>query len=359
MKALPLLMVVALPATAEVTSVAHPETTIPIAQTVVWTPLFQAAWDKLNATHGGKPLKVEPPNELISRLDAFTWKREEVMPVGHWKTWSGPPTDEFLATVNAEAAEMTGEEKGPFRLEDRRPGTVVVFGVLDREVSFRKGLHRSRKAPMTFRSGGAETKVKFFGVKGQLSGEFNDTIRVLAYRPSENCHALQILCRESDETVMLFRPPAEKTMDFATACEWLRTWRKAWTENSPHGLGHDDPTLHKRDEIQVPYLKLETTHDFTSGLASERYYKGQPLPRKISRAEQRVEFELHERGARVRAEVSLDDAAAFGPPPEPPPVYPRRFLYDAPFFVFLWRDGAAWPYFGSWVGDTSAMEKSL
>ena len=354
MKALPLLIVAALPAAAEIGAVAHPEEKLPAAQTVVWTPLFQASWDKLNATNGGKPLKVEPPNELISRLDAFTWKTESVMPEDHWKVWSGPPTDEFLATVNAEAVKMTGEEESPFRLENRRPGTVVVFGLLNREVNFRKELYRSRKVPMTFRSGQSETKVAFFGVNGERSEELSDVVRVLAYRPSEQCHALQVLCNESNDSVILFRPPTGKPIDFSTACEWIRTWRKAWTEDSRKGLGHDDPTLHKRDEIQVPYLKLATKHDFTSDLASMRYYKGQPEPRIITRAEQAVKFELHERGARVRAEVSLDDP--FASAPAEPPVYPRRFLYDAPFFVFLWRDGAEWPYFGSWVGDTSAMK---
>jgi len=355
MKALPLLIAATLPAVAaEIGAIAHPEDKLSSTQTVVWTPLFQASWDKLNATHGGKPLKVDPPNKLISRLDTFTWKPESVMPEDRWKVWSGPPTDEFLAEVNKEAAKITGEQEGPFRLENRSPGTVVVFGLLDRQVTFRKVLHRSRKVPMAFRSGDTATNVQYFGVKGELSKEFSDTIRVLAYRPSENCHALQMLCNESDDTVILFRPPTGKAMDFSTACEWIRTWRKTWTENSRKGVGHDDPTLHKRDEIQVPYVKLEAKKDFTSDLASLRFYKDQPLPRQISRAEQRVEFELHERGARARAEVSMDDP--FASAPAEPPVYPRRFLYDAPFFVFLWRDGAEWPYFGTWVGDTAAMK---
>ena len=231
---------------------------------------------------------------------------------------------------------------------------MAVFGLLDREVSFRQAFFRSRKVPMTFRAGTTESRVKFFGVNGERSDGYAESVRVLAYRPSERCHALQILCKESDDTVVLFRPPA--AMDFATACEWLRTWRKAWNDDSGRSLRHDDPRLHKRDEVQVPYLKLETTRDFAGKLASLRFYKGQAVPRRIARAEQRVEFELHERGARMRAEVSLDDPFAGGPPE--PPVHPRRFRYDAPFFVFLWRDGAEWPYFGSWVGDASAMEKA-
>jgi hypothetical protein len=43
-------------------------------------------------------------------------------------------------------------------------------------------------------------------------------------------------------------------------------------------------------------------------------------------------------------------------PYDPPPVVPRDFHYDRPFFVFLWREGAEWPYVGAWVGDDAGME---
>ncbi|TAE75388.1 MAG: hypothetical protein EAZ84_09330 [Verrucomicrobia bacterium] len=336
----------------EMGAVAHPEQSLPATGTIVWTPLFQASWDALNAYHGGKPVKVDPPNALISRLDTFTWKPETVMPRGRWKTWAGPANEEFLGKANAEAAKISGEPEGPFQLEESLPGTVAVFGLLDREVSFQRAFFRSRKTPLTFHVGAATNQVAFFGVTGDRSADFEDSVHVLAYRPSEHCHALQILCEDSDETVVLFRPPA--TMDFATACRWLRTWRKAWADDPGRDLQHDDRRLHKRDEVVVPYLKLETTKDFSSELSSLRFYPGHDLPRRVARAEQRVTFELHERGARVKTEVSLEDP--FGSPPEQP-VHPRRFRYDVPFFVFLWRDGADWPYFGTWVGDTSAMEK--
>ena len=35
-----------------------------------------------------------------------------------------------------------------------------------------------------------------------------------------------------------------------------------------------------------------------------------------------------------------------------------RFIeanHDRPFFAFLWRDNADWPYLGVWVGDSSAL----
>ncbi len=40
-----------------------------------------------------------------------------------------------------------------------------------------------------------------------------------------------------------------------------------------------------------------------------------------------------------------------------PPMVPRHFIYGRPFFAFLWRDGAEWPYFGVWNGNDTALEK--
>lgn len=76
----------------------------------------------------------------------------------------------------------------------------------------------------------------------------------------------------------------------------------------------------------------------------------------LGKAEQRVDFELTEKGAQLRVVVehNLDP---FGEPPPPPPMVPRKFVFDRPFFVFLWRDNADWPYFGAWIGDDSALEK--
>jgi hypothetical protein len=74
------------------------------------------------------------------------------------------------------------------------------------------------------------------------------------------------------------------------------------------------------------------------------------------RAEQKTKFALSEKGAEARVEVSIE-AGPFGPAPEPPPVTPRKFIYDRPFFIFLWRDKAEWPYIGVWVGDTTALQK--
>ena len=57
----------------------------------------------------------------------------------------------------------------------------------------------------------------------------------------------------------------------------------------------------------------------------------------------------------VPSDASMD-AFAGGAEPEPKAI-PRRFWFDRPFFLFLWRAAAAWPYAGVWLGSAEALAK--
>ncbi|MES2438833.1 MAG: hypothetical protein V4584_07195 [Verrucomicrobiota bacterium] len=335
---------------ADITTVAHPGQSLESARTVVWSPLFQASWDKLNARLDGPPLRVEPPNKLMAALDSFRWEPGKVMPEGSWKAWCGPATRDFLKQVNAEASAITGEQAGPFTLMEESEASLAFFGILDRQVEFQRSFFRSVKAPMNFRTKDAEHPVRFFGVRDESSEDFSSAVRVLAWRPLDGSHAIQIRCRQADDSVILYLPPRDQ--DFATACRWIRTWRSQFKPDAASARAWNDKLIHRNDEIQIPYVSLESKADLAPLLGGSRYHRKSTVPWLVSRAEQLTRFQLHEKGARVRVEVS-GMADPFG---EAPLVVPRRFLYNRPFFVFLWRDQAEWPYFGAWIGDESALE---
>jgi hypothetical protein len=333
---------------AEIVAVAHPGENSPHDKTVVWTPLFQAAWDDLHRTLGVL-VKVDPPNVLMDRLDHFDWKADSVMPRNRWKVWTGEATQELIDKANAEAARMTGEKTGPFRSAPR-PQSRIALGLLDRDLIFKKPLHRSVEVPLAFHlADGAKTNVRFFGARRKASGAFGGVVRVLAYL--EGTHAIQI-AGDGDESAVLYLP--EKPASFIEACDTLREWR-AKKLVGEFGSAQD-PNLHENDDLRIPILKLENTTDFVPLLQSLRHFKEGGLPWILSKAEQRLKFELTEKGAKLRVEVEMV-ADPFGEPPPPPQMIPRIFHYDRPFFVFLWRDQADWPYFGAWIGDPSALEE--
>jgi hypothetical protein len=347
-RSLPLVLCIVAHASAGVITLPDPHSLPPEGETAVWSPLFQATWDAMNKEIGGKPKKIDPPNELMSRLDAFDWKADTVMPEGAWKTWAGEATPDFLKRVNAEAKEMTGEE--PFKLSGEQiPGTIACFGLLDREVEFEKPFFRSARAPLEF--GAEKSPVRFFGTDGDNAENFGESVEVLSYRPVDGSLALEVSCKGSDEKVILYRPA--KAQDFATACRWIREWRKNPGQSAGLPGNWNDRWLHKGDEVRLPYVSLDASADFAGALQGGRFYGKPGDPWAIRIAKQKTKFELHEKGAKVRMETSIE-ADPFAAEPR---KVPRRFIYDRPFFVFLWSEKAEWPYLGVWVGDDSALRK--
>jgi hypothetical protein len=347
---IPIIALLAAAARAEVITLVHTSEPFPKNTTVMWSPLFQATWDKLNE-HLGPPNKEGQSSPMMMQLDTFKWNVGKIMPEGSWKTWTGPATSEFLNEVNAEAAALINDPHGPFQLPQKDPNGIAAFGLLDRNVSFQKEFFRSRKVSLAFHTNDAKTPVCFFGTRDKMSEMLADCVRVLSYRPKVHSYAIQILCKESDDTVILYLP--EKPQDFSTACSWLRAWRSHDTDSQPSEKcgPWGDPKLHTGDDVRIPYLNLEARANLLPKLAGNRNHGGVPLT--LIHAEQFTRFQLHEKGARVRVEASLSafgDSNCFAP-------RPRRFVFDRPFFVFLWRDGAEWPYFGAWIGDDSALQK--
>lgn len=202
---------------------------------------------------------------------------------------------------------------------------------------------------MQFRSSDGPHPVQFFDVRDEASDGFGNSVSVLAWRPIDRSHAIRIRCKQADDTLILYLPP--KNQDFATTCHWLRTWRSQYKTDAERIGASNDSVFHTDDEIQIPYISLELQADLTPLFAGVRSQGKEARPWIITRSEQLTRFELHEKGARVRVEAAGEAAFA-----DTPPTVLRRFLYDRPFFVFLWRDQTVWPYFAAWIGDASALK---
>lgn len=335
-----LLLITLFPFTAhaEILAVPHPASPLDHERTVIWSPLFQATWDKLTQ-ETGPLIQVTPPNPLISQLADFKWEAEKTMPDGSWKTWSGPTQPDFVDAVNKEAAAITKEPEGPFKLLAQRPLGVVAFGLLDREVEFEKELYRSKTVPLAFKTGDKETQIAFFGTKGSTG-----FVEVLSWQPEQKSHAVRIRCKDPADSVVLWLPPAKTHFD--AACLQLKDWISGYSGDHLTGL----------DQLRIPYVELSAESRFAPEMQGTIDFERKKAML-IVQADQLTRFKLHEKGARVRSEVTIS-ADPFGPAPKPPaPPPPRDFIYDRPFFVFLWKKDAAWPYFGAWVGDTEAMEQ--
>ena len=111
----------------------------PQGKTLVWSPLFQVSWDKLNTLHAGKPEKVEPPNPLITTLNQFQWSMDEVMPKDGYAVFAGPSSPQFAKATADQIKQQFGIHMTPSRLPTNPRGHAI-YGILLRNLNFQNPL---------------------------------------------------------------------------------------------------------------------------------------------------------------------------------------------------------------------------
>lgn len=320
----------------------------------IWSPLFQASWEKLNAQLGGLPTTIEPANELISELNKFQWKQSQVMPENGYGVYAGEATKEFAEKAAREVKDKFGMTLSPAEFLNI-PGGVAVYGVLARDIFFKKHFYRSKKKPLAFRDGnGATHQAAYFGTARNLSDTYGNKVRVISYQTNPKSFVLEIATDRDDEKLMIYLPPEK--VSFRKAFAQVNEALKAPLDGSYGSLS--DGHLHKNDVVKIPYLSFTQIASFVSQLKGSLHYKGHQRPYRIVEAKQITNFDLNEKGAKVRIKT-VTGADPFGeaPPEKKIKFESRKFICDAPFFAFLWREKAAYPYFAAWVDGPDFLQK--
>ncbi len=333
----------------ELKVVAHPDTPCLPKTTVVWTAAMQSAFDRIVGPKSPMVFaEVVPNNRLYAKMLEFSWKEEEVMPDGGWFAVSGPGKQELADQANEKWRELSGGDTKPFTYN----GTdLVAFVGIKRNFLYKKEFIASVQSRMQW--GETKEKVRFFGTCGESSGDYSTTVRVLGYVPGKQQYALQCLAKEGDDTMVLFIPNPGQTMLEAMAS--VRKCRLAWDGREQAENTINDKFLHSMDDLRVPKISLAMKADLTSAFVGAIRFKDSPQPWRMGKAETQGSLEVDSKGVKFEATVQLEVFA--GPQDRPKPPIRRQFWFDRPFFLFLWRDGAEWPYAGVWFGSAETLVK--
>lgn len=312
--------------------------------TLMWSPLFQASWEALREVQDGELEKVVPANPLIEKLETFKWQAEQVMPNDGYAVYAGPATQAFFDETAASIKQRFGIDMASGRLPVNPRGKSV-YGVLLRELKFETKFFRSQQSGLDFQARDGEMhSVEFFGTAGDFSARFSRSVNVLHCDPQESSFSLRVATERDDEHLVIYLP--NRNDSFRAAIDQVKQFMTHPLSGEAGSM--KDGRLHANDVVKIPYLTIDADTDFTGQLGGELHYVGDPLPWRMAQAYQLTKFELFEDGARVRIETGAG-LEPFGPLPDPPPNVPRSFICDRPFYVFLWRADADWPYLSVWV----------
>jgi hypothetical protein len=105
-------------------------------------------------------------------------------------------------------------------------------------------------------------------------------------------------------------------------------------------------TLSKGDLLAIPVVNFSVAANFPQ--LCDRLFKNKRFEQVyLHQVYQDIHFKMDESGAAVR---STAYGAAFGGSSEP-----RRFLFDQPFLLTLWKNDAELPYLAAWIASPDAL----
>ena len=337
---------------AEIGMVAHPGVDCSSGQTTVWTGAMQAAFDRMLGSKCSMTLdRVEPPNPLVTRMAGFSWKENSVLPKDGWFAVTGDASEKLADEANQKWQGLSGAEAKPFKYNGFSEFRVAYVG-MKRDFVFRKAFSPSGSSRLTW--GQDKVPVRFFGAAGEAAGRHAGTVRVLAYRPVEHCMALQLLAKEGDDSLVLYQPSESQPM--IEAMRWVKTWRERWDKHEGTELGWDDKCLHSTDDLRVPEIALKGHADFGDDFKGRFWFKDTKVPHGVSQAVTDIKLEVDGIGVKFEAKAKME-MGPFGSSSAVVSPVPRKFWFDRPFFAFLWRDGAEWPYAAVWFGSAEGLVK--
>jgi len=342
-------------ASAEATIVPHPAVECEPGRTIVWTAATQMVFDRVIGPKSKLGIeRVAPPNPLVDRMRAFKWKEEDVLPGDGWFAVVGESTDGLAKDATEKWRKLAGKDEPPFGITgDPQAGArgIAGFAGILRNFEFPTAFIPSKDGRMTWSTGG--NPVKYFGSSGYKSGDYGSQVRVLSFRPSKRSCALQLLAKQGDDTMILYIP--EESQPMLEAIAWTRAWKAHWPEQEDSAGAWDDKRLHESDDLRIPEIELKRDADLRDSFAGLYAVKAPGTPWFVSQAKSMVSLRVDATGVKFKASASMQMVPLAAAEKQQP--VPRRFWFDRPFYLFLWREKAEWPYAAVWFGNAEGLVK--
>ncbi len=298
-------------------------------ENLVWCATFQMAWDRAGGTLG-RPLtfKPQPPvaDELNRRTFDLKWVEEDAVFVSSGVAKAGAE-EEITAGVRRLGCKDSELLKD---LAPRlMPGELVFFAMLKKDLAFPKPFARlgSRRF--------AGKDVPCFGFAPEHTGaeELRRQVRVHHYG-AENDFVIELLARDRHEQLLLAKLPELPAT--------LTAARDATLKN----LSADAPEAAWNDLLVVPNMALAVKTRFKELEGLKETKSGLIL----TQAMQLVDFQMDEKGVKLKSEA----AVSFGCSAQPH-IEPRRIILKPPFVILMKRRDAPEPYFAAWVANPDLL----
>ena len=308
-----------------------------------WCATFQLVWNDLKNEVVKQDIKMSPQPEIVDNLNKESFTEDMLSDEYYYKVYGpkSPSLKEEIEKGIKEKFNQTSDILNDFDWSEEAttasdPKRLFFYTMLYREFEYLYKFDKLDNGDF-----GKYKDVEYFGINGKSNEELRSNIGVLYYN-SEDDFAIILKTKNNDEVIMVKSPEGN------TFNEIYNTMNK----KAENRVGSS--YMEEEDYFKAPKLKFNVKKDYVE-LAGKIFATADGDALEIAKALQTIQFEIDEKGGKVKSEAAIDvkDGLAIDPGAKPKPRY---FYLDDTFALFLREKGKDMPYFAARVEDITKYQ---
>lgn len=309
-----------------------------IKSNTAWCGTFNLIWNDLKNDLAKKDIIFNPQPTVVDNLNKGTFNTSCLSEDSYYKVY-GNPTPALKKQIEKAIKEKFNETSDildDFSWEEGESDNYFLYVMLKKQFEFPKVFTKLENGDF-----GKYKNVKYFGIDSSTDEAVRDQVEVLYYNSSSD-FAIKLKTKQNDE-VIISRGNTETNFGDVF---------KSITEKSSKYNG--STTFNETDKLKIPNIKFNLKEEITE-VENKPFTFSNGREYCIEKALQTIEFELDEKGGRIKSEAGMMNKATAIMPTEKP----RDFLVDDTFTIFLKEEGRDLPYFAAQISDISQVQEDI
>ena len=303
-----------------------------------WCGTFNLIWNDLKNDLAKQDIEFAENSDVVDNLNKGTFTTNELSESSYYKTY-GIPTLELKAEIEKAIKKKFNETSDildSFIWEGHIKKDYFLYSMLKKEFEYAKQFDKLNNG--TFEE---YNNVRYFGITSRTKDQVREQVEVLYYN-SEDDFALKIQTKSDDEIIVSVGNSEDNFLD---------TYNSIIRDSENY---KDGKIFRKGDTFKMPYITFNLKEEITE-VENKLFYFSNGDEYKIQTALQTIEFELDEKGGRVKSEAGMMVKNGSAIEVE----NPRKFNVDQSFDIFLIEHNKKLPYFAARISDISSVQSGV
>ena len=308
-----------------------------ITSNTAWCGTFNLIWNDLKNDLAKKDIVFNPQPTAVDNLNKGTFNTSCLSEDSYYKVY-GSPTIELKKQIEKAIKEKFNETSDildDFSWEEEESDNYFLYVMLKKEFEFPKVFTKLENGDF-----GKYKNVKYFGIDSSTDEAVRNQVEVLYYNSSSD-FAIKLKTKQNDE-VIISRGNTENNFGDIF---------KGITEKSSKYDG--SKSFNETDKLKIPKISFNLKQEITE-VENKPYTFSNGDIYYIEKALQTIEFDLDEKGGRIKSEAGMMTNLSAAMPEEP-----RDFMVDDTFTIFLKEKGKDLPYFAAQISDITQVQEDV